>query len=453
MKLPCRLMGPHTRESEFTGRDEVLKAIDSILLPLTTPSPIEGTARASLRSYALHGSGGAGKTQIALQYAYSRLSLFPAIFWVQADEASKIADGYNHIALKLNLVSGREAHDSVICRSKLMEWLSLPFEDEVISTGIETPPGAMVVPWLLILDNANKPELLRDYWPVGGKGSVLVTSKDPNVDSYLCCEIGLRLPALGENEAASLLCRLAKVEEGDEARSESMKVVRRLGCLPLAVKIVAAYIRQNHLTFREFVVQYESEEATMTEVHRMGMIKLPERPIGNLSAAWAMEQLSSLALGLLELLSIWDPDRIPELLIQHEHVPIGFPSSQTQYTAARNELIKAALIDRHLVTGDLSLHQLVQDGARSQMHADRLKTMFEFGVHLLNAQWASDYDKFSHRVADWPSADIIMPHVVKMQNVLDKRLSAKLDVVGQGAFAEQLQRCGWYVESFPPVLD
>lgn len=81
-RLPCFSVRTHERKSEFFGRSEIIKMMDNVFLPNDlVPSTSD---RASLRSFALCGMGGTGKTQVALECVYSRRKQFEAIFWVSA---------------------------------------------------------------------------------------------------------------------------------------------------------------------------------------------------------------------------------------------------------------------------------------------------------------------------------------------------------------------------------
>jgi hypothetical protein len=33
--------------------------------------------------------------------------------------------------------------------------------------------------WLIVFKNADQPEIINDFWPSNGYGSILVTSRDP----------------------------------------------------------------------------------------------------------------------------------------------------------------------------------------------------------------------------------------------------------------------------------
>ncbi|KAK7403495.1 hypothetical protein QQX98_010725 [Neonectria punicea] len=65
----------------FTGRDDILQDINRIL----QLSRADETETETVRSVALYGMGGVGKTQIALEYAYRFRNSYSHTFWVKCE--------------------------------------------------------------------------------------------------------------------------------------------------------------------------------------------------------------------------------------------------------------------------------------------------------------------------------------------------------------------------------
>lgn len=108
---------PSELNTRFWGREEVLKAIDAALDPSVRAT--------SLKSLALHGMGGVGKTQIALQYANKSRDRFNVVLWVAAESSISIGQSFLGIARDLGLIkSAEEIQDPAAAISRVKSWLA-----------------------------------------------------------------------------------------------------------------------------------------------------------------------------------------------------------------------------------------------------------------------------------------------------------------------------------------
>jgi hypothetical protein len=153
-------MIPHEQNPQFWGRDGILEKLDSILLRNINARDYrltEGTSCAVMT-----GLGGVGKTQLALHYTHTRKKNFDAVFWVRADESSRLARGFAKLSVTLRLEDRGDNGDWAISRNLVLGWLA-----------------STERPWLLVFDNADDMEILNDYWPMSNNGAIIVTSRDP----------------------------------------------------------------------------------------------------------------------------------------------------------------------------------------------------------------------------------------------------------------------------------
>jgi hypothetical protein len=88
------IMLPNSQNDKFYGRQEELERINQYL---------DYRGNAQLRTYTIYGRRGVGKTDIALQYAYTNPSGFDAIFWVQCETSLSLRQTYTDMAVALNL--------------------------------------------------------------------------------------------------------------------------------------------------------------------------------------------------------------------------------------------------------------------------------------------------------------------------------------------------------------
>lgn len=91
--FPIQML-PRNQNPNFYGRQEELEKIHQYLDPITNPN---------LRTYSIYGRRGVGKTDLALQYAYTNPDRFDAIFWVNCETSLSLRQSFTDIAVQLNL--------------------------------------------------------------------------------------------------------------------------------------------------------------------------------------------------------------------------------------------------------------------------------------------------------------------------------------------------------------
>ncbi|WP_203737616.1 FxSxx-COOH system tetratricopeptide repeat protein [Actinoplanes italicus] len=184
------------RNLGFTGRDGMLNNLHDTL---------RGGSRVAVQ--ALHGMGGVGKTQLALEYAHRFAGEYDLVWWIPSEQPELISDHLSALALKLRLVSAGTAIPEAV--EALREHLR--------RTGR----------WLLVFDNAEERDELAPWLP-DGPGHLLITSRNHNwtgVARPVDVDVFMR------GESVDLLrANLAGLTEIDADR-----LADALGDLPLAV--------------------------------------------------------------------------------------------------------------------------------------------------------------------------------------------------------------------------
>ncbi|HLJ33402.1 MAG TPA: NB-ARC domain-containing protein, partial [Ktedonobacteraceae bacterium] len=172
---------PFSRNPFFTGRDGILEEVESLL----HASP----AVALTQSFAFHGLGGIGKTQLAVEYAYRHALEYTAIFWIAAETVESIIASFLAIAEVLSLSEREEAVQQRIVTA-VQHWLS-------------THKG-----WLLIWDNLEDLELLQRFLPSTRHGATIITTRCQAVGTLAQ---GIQLQTMPLEEGMRLLLCRAKV--------------------------------------------------------------------------------------------------------------------------------------------------------------------------------------------------------------------------------------------------
>jgi hypothetical protein len=99
-------------------RDPILESIGQVLDPDQDSS--------TLKSLALFGMGGVGKTRLALQYAHRNLNKYDVVLWIAADNSIALGQSFRDIAEGLSLVSNEdEGKDASAAVFKVKSWLMM----------------------------------------------------------------------------------------------------------------------------------------------------------------------------------------------------------------------------------------------------------------------------------------------------------------------------------------
>ncbi|MFI5906994.1 FxSxx-COOH system tetratricopeptide repeat protein [Dactylosporangium sp. NPDC051541] len=192
------------RNSGFVGRDAVLDEIGRKL----------DSGIVTLLPDARHSLGGTGKTQLALEYTHRYAGEYDLVWWVPAEQVAPMRVALAGLARALKL---RESGDLNRTLQALRETLER---------------GSPYRRWLLIFDNASRPEDLDPYLP-RGTGHVLVTSRNPRwADMGHAIEVG----AFTRAESVLLLTRRTPAVSGSQAHT----LAARLGDVPMAMEQAAA---------------------------------------------------------------------------------------------------------------------------------------------------------------------------------------------------------------------
>jgi DNA-binding XRE family transcriptional regulator len=188
---------PLPRNPFFTGREEILQALHAQLGA--------DQAIALTQSSALHGLGGVGKTQIALEYAYRHALHYSAVFWIGAQTDEHVISSLLCLAETLGLPE-RDEKDQQRVVMAVQRWLSTHQQ------------------WLLICDNIEDLSLLDRFVPYSRSGTILITTRCQTLGTFAR---GLDLFPMRQEEGILFLLRRAKGLPAD-ATSEQVQHLARL---------------------------------------------------------------------------------------------------------------------------------------------------------------------------------------------------------------------------------
>jgi hypothetical protein len=317
------------RNTNFTGRDAMLRELRQRL-----------TSGNDVAMHVVHGLGGVGKTQLAVEYAYRYLSKYRFIAFVDAEQPDLVAAQFVSLAGELELTE--VSSDQVFPRvyGKLMDRR----------------------PWLIIFDNGDKPGTLTHALPSGGlesNGHVIVTTRVSDWSS----RAGVTdLDVFARRESVELLVR--RVPGMTAAVAD--QIAEQLGDLPLALEQAAGYMGYNHTAPEQYLTLLTSRLEDM-----IGRGELTDRPTVVVATLWQLSVLrletdQPQAVRLLKLCSLLAPEPIPlDLFTGSPDLVNVAAADPLAWDTTVGALAGMGLARRE--DASLTLHRLVQAAIRAAM--------------------------------------------------------------------------------------
>jgi anti-anti-sigma factor len=342
------------RNPVFTGREEQLAAIRDALL---------SGSRAAVQ--ALHGMGGVGKTQLAIEYAHRFADSYDVVWWLDAEKAELLESQFADLATVLGCAESATPPAAV---------------RRAVLSDLYRRPG-----WLTIFDNAEDPDGLLDWLP-NGPGHVLVTSRFAGWS-----EVAVLVPVglLSRSESMELLRKRVP----GLAESDATLLAAALGDLPLAIAQAAVYLAETRMRPTDYVVLLKDRATEL-----LGEGKPLTYRAGTLTAVTtlAYDRLRVAdedAADLAVICAFLPPGRIPVtwFTTATERLPDRL-ATRLADPLARSRLL-TALTRTTLVqaSGDgLTMHRLTQAILRTHQAPDTMRALAE----AVTVTTASDHAAF-----------------------------------------------------------
>ncbi len=172
---------PHRRNPFFSGRETLLTHLYDLLH--------KNKAAALTQTQTISGLGGIGKTQIAIEYAYRYRDEYHSVFWVRATSLELLVSDFVAVATLLELPVKDEQDQNVVVAA-VKQWLEHHEK------------------WLLILDNVDDLIQISDFFPTGGSGHILITTRNQASGSIAH---NIEVEKMDKQEGTLLLLRRSKV--------------------------------------------------------------------------------------------------------------------------------------------------------------------------------------------------------------------------------------------------
>ncbi|MEU4218961.1 FxSxx-COOH system tetratricopeptide repeat protein [Actinoplanes sp. NPDC026623] len=411
-RLPAVVGNLPLRNPNFTGRSDLLEALHQRLRAGTT----------AVLPEAVHGAGGVGKSQLVIEYVYLHQQDFDLIWWIPAERPAQIQSSLAELAERLNLQVPSTANTAVPAVIEALR-VGRPYSN-----------------WLLVFDNAENPDAVERFFPKGGPGSIVVTSRNPNWAGKAST---LPVDVFERQESIELMRRrdtALTVKDAD-------KLANVLGDLPLAIEAAAAWRAENRMTAADYLVRLEESQRELDEETSAAEVDYP----AHVAAVWnislnGLRDREPSALRLLQLCAFFAPEPIGKVLLSK---PRGLEIDPNldplvRNAARRDQAIKTisklALARFDHRTGSIQMHRLVQLVLINQMDPDTREAM-RHNAHLFLA--GNDPDQ-PGEPEHWTRYAELYPHIIasKAENSMDDLVR---DMVSNEV--EYLWRWGDHVEA------
>jgi tetratricopeptide (TPR) repeat protein len=219
------------RNPDFTGRDEVLAAMRAKL----TGEP--------WRPLVLHGMSGVGKTSIATEFVYLERDGYDLVWWITAEQVT-------------------QARSALVALGERREWEASQDMRRTIG-GVLGRLESADYRWLIVFDNATRPEDIDDLVPAAGGagGAVIITTRDA---AWLDRGRGVTVSVLPRAESIRLLQR-----RGGISFDEADQLAERLGDLPLALEQASAMRAAAGISVQEYLARLDAHATAVLNEGRV----------------------------------------------------------------------------------------------------------------------------------------------------------------------------------------
>ncbi|AJE43084.1 tetratricopeptide repeat protein [Streptomyces nodosus] len=386
--------------------------------------------------YVLYGMGGCGKTAVA--YTLFQLATGECGrvgLWVNAADRASLRAGMLAVAADRGAGDG----ELLAARNGLRPAADLVWQ--YLDRSAE--------PWLLVLDNTDHPEILRDgsWLRTSPMGTVVVTTRRPAARWWPGAELQ-HIGVLPREDAARVLQDLAP---HSGTQQEAARIADRLGRLPLALTLAGGFLSQQVLDpWTMETYGRRLEEGGGVDLIDQGADALSEEdPRHLVGLTWQLTLDAFEARGLpeatalLRLLSRFAPEPLPLSLLSHAEISGVLPR-------ARCETALRALLDQSLTelldVGErcVTSHAVLLDSVVAATPANVVPMLHATAVRLLDAAVpevpdAGPYD---------PLLRLLVPHGLALLRRAEDPSTSADALAAVTRLSTALHRTGDYVSAW-----
>ena len=369
-----RIWNAPARNLGFTGRDSLLVRLREKLL---------GGDRAVVQ--ALHGMGGVGKTQLAVEYAHRFANGYDIVWWIPSEQPELILNQLAALAVPLGCAAAG------------------PVTAVASAVLAELRAGGR---WLLVFDNA---ETARDLasWLPGGSGHVLITTRASGWAEIAAAPV--EVDVFARPESVTIL----RERVGGLSETDADSLAAGLGDLPLAIAQAASYMGDSGTPAAEYLDLIKTRAARILNEGFVlsypdtlaGAVQLTRErlAVGNAAAALVADISAFLAPEPIPLAFFTTAaDQLPEPLVSTAADTIGWRKMLT--SLSRSTL---ARVDQQSV----QMHRLTQAILRDRLTSDQSAATRTLAETVLAANHPGD----GSNPASWQGWAQLLPHILAIE--------------------------------------
>ncbi|CUS08031.1 unnamed protein product, partial [Tuber aestivum] len=398
---PYRII-PYSRNRKFTGREHLIHSVERLW------------KRDGHNRIALHGLGGTGKTQIALEYVYQRASESDCnIFWVQGSGVLRFREGFGAIAqrVRIPLASAETEQEGLLLSIK--RWFEGPESGD----------------WILVIDNADNEEdfasnnsRIAKFVPQGPRGTLIFTTRSRQVAFRQECE-RIDVGKMEQEEAQALFSKHFSGWDGlrDKEGEVVAMILGSVDHLPLAVVGAAAFMVETETSPSEYWTIFEENDKQMkgllleqfSDIRRES--DMTESILGTYFITFdRITKQMPTAGHLLRLIAFFDRQNIPEQLLRESGLEGLDGSIRFRRTIAKLVGFSLVTATRREDKTFYEVHRLIQLAIHAYLSPEELDKWSGAALGLVSHM----FPKYKHELRD--TCKSYIPHALAiLRNVLE----------------------------------
>ncbi|MET9385899.1 FxSxx-COOH system tetratricopeptide repeat protein [Streptomyces sp. NPDC002928] len=388
---PALLVNVPLRNTSFVGRQALLRDVEEQLAAQDT---------AAVLPHALHGLGGVGKSQLVLEYIYTHQHDYKVVCWIPAERESLILAALATLAAQLGVApTGQDSVGAPAANT------AVPAVLEALRT------GAPYDNWLLVFDNAEDVEVVRNYFPTNGPGKVIVTSRNRAWE-----RVATPLPVNVFERQESI--ELLQKRSPDLSVEDADRLAEALGDLPLAVEQAGSWHAVTGMQVDEYLDLLAQRSPEILELDPN-----PDYPV-SVAAAWdislgRIQENNPGARQLLDICASMAPEPIPRSMLRGSRGVSITPDvdpllrESIKMNRAVRDLSQFSLVKIDPRADTLQMHRLLQTVLLAKLSPEDRERMRDAAHQLLSAAKPGHYGSS----VEWRAYQALLPHVLTSQAV------------------------------------